>query len=98
MTIEIPYPALLASLWYAAASAASLAVFMADKRRARLGGPRTPERTLHALSWLGGFPGSLAAIHVGRHKSAKPAFVMLTWLAAAAHAAAWVVVASRVFF
>jgi uncharacterized membrane protein YsdA (DUF1294 family) len=79
----------LAAAWYALASVVSLAVFMWDKRRAARGARRVPERTLHLLSWAGGFPGSLLAIHRGRHKSAKPRFVALTWLAALAHAAAW---------
>ena len=58
---------------------ASLATFLAyaiDKRAARLGRRRTPERTLLLLGLAGGWPGALLAQRLVRHKSAKTSFQM----------------------
>ncbi|MFN0132030.1 MAG: DUF1294 domain-containing protein [Phycisphaerales bacterium] len=78
--------------WCLAASVASFAAFAIDKNRARRGSRRIPERWLHAFSLVGGWPGSIAGIFLIRHKNRKAAFVLSTLLAAAAHAAAWVLI------
>lgn len=44
------------------------------------------------LSLLGGFPGSLAAMALVRHKNRKIGFVLITLAAAAAHFVLWTVV------
>ncbi len=58
-----------------------------DKRRARAGGRRVPERTLHVMALLGGWPGALLAQRVFRHKTQKVAFRIVFWLCVMTHAA-----------
>lgn len=45
-----------------------------DKRQARIGGWRVPERTLHALVFIGGTLGALIGSKVFRHKTIKDQF------------------------
>lgn len=70
-----------------ALSVASYVLYAIDKRAARRSGQRVPERTLHLLALLGGWPGALLAQRVLRHKTAKPAFLVLFWLTALTHVA-----------
>ena len=74
---------------YAVMSAATFGAFWADKRRARRAARRIPERTLHTMELLGGWPGALAARRVLRHKSVKRSYSLVLWLIVALHAAAW---------
>lgn len=75
--------------WYVFASVATLVAFWVDKRRAAAGQWRVPERTLHVLELLGGWPGAFLAMKVVRHKNRKASYWLVTGLIAAAHAAAW---------
>jgi uncharacterized membrane protein YsdA (DUF1294 family) len=74
---------------YAAMSLATFIAFLLDKRAARLDRRRTPERTLHLLELLGGWPGALAAAYLIRHKNRKAAYMAILFLIAIGHAAAW---------
>jgi len=77
---------------YATASAITFIAFGVDKRRAGRGDRRIPERTLHALELLGGWPGALLGMQVFRHKRRKAAYFVVTWALAVGHAiafAAW---------
>ena len=71
-------------LWVAAAyavlSIGSFVQYAVDKRAARLGRWRVPEATLQFTSFLGGWPGSIAAQQFLRHKTRKPAFLRDFWL------------------
>ena len=69
-----------------AASAASAVLMAMDKRRAANKKWRISERTLHAVELLGGWPGSLAAQHVVRHKNLKVSYQVVFVLCATAHA------------
>lgn len=55
-------------------------VYWKDKRAAVKGTWRTPEKTLHLLSLLGGWPGALIAQRMLRHKSRKFKFQFIFWL------------------
>lgn len=75
---------------YAVMSVAAAALYALDKRRASAGrGRRIPERTLHTIEALGGWPGAILARRTLRHKSAKASFLVVSWLIVATHAAAW---------
>ena len=61
-----------------------------DKGRARRGGWRVSERTLHTMELCGGWLGSLIARRVLRHKSRKSSYRLAAGAIAALHVAAWV--------
>ncbi|WP_083851782.1 DUF1294 domain-containing protein [Alcanivorax hongdengensis] len=65
-------PFLLALL--ALLSLISIALYGWDKRAARRGTSRTPEKTLHLYAMLGGWPGAWLAQQAFRHKTVKPSF------------------------
>jgi len=75
--------------WYAGASAVTFAAYGMDKRRATRGERRIPERRLHGLELLGGWPGGMAGQALFRHKRRKFAYMLVFWGIVAAHAAAW---------
>lgn len=78
---------------YSVMSAATLGAYAADKRAAsRPGARRTPERSLHTLEALGGWPGGLVARRALRHKSAKRRFRAVSWAIIVAHVSAWALV------
>jgi uncharacterized membrane protein YsdA (DUF1294 family) len=74
---------------YAAMSVVTFIAYGIDKSSARAGRRRIPERTLHLLALLGGWPGALLAMPLVRHKRRKAPFVLIVWLIAIAHVAAW---------
>jgi len=74
--------------WVVALSLVTFVSYGWDKWRARRGGWRTSERTLHLLELLGGFPGGFAARWAWRHKRRKPGFVRVSFLVAVVHLAA----------
>lgn len=80
--------ALLAGV-YGVMSLITFVVFALDKRAARAGQWRVPEKTLHTLELLGGFPGAWAAMVLVRHKNRKIAFVAVTLGITLLHAAGW---------
>jgi uncharacterized membrane protein YsdA (DUF1294 family) len=93
--------ALMALGWTATASVTSFALYAIDKRRAvrnRDGARRrrVPERTLHLIDLIGGWPGGLLARRAFRHKTdarAKARFVWTSRAIVAVHLALWAVVA-----
>ena len=51
-----------------------------------------PERTLHLIDALGGWPGGLAAQRLLRHKTSKPSFQWVFRATAAVHVLAWIAI------
>jgi uncharacterized membrane protein YsdA (DUF1294 family) len=81
------WPVLVA--WVLAWSWPAFALYAIDKRQAGQGGWRVPEIVLHGLALVGGFPGAWIGRTGLRHKTAKPAFLLVLLGATAA----WGVVA-----
>ena len=67
-------PAGLLAAWLVCINAATFAVYGADKRRARRGAWRVPERTLFLLSAIGGSVGALLGMRVFHHKTLHRSF------------------------
>lgn len=74
---------LIAIAYAAVVVVLSLSAFIAygfDKRRAQLAARRVPEKTLHLMSLMGGWPGALAGQQFFRHKTRKLSFQLMYWL------------------
>ncbi len=57
--------------WLIIINIIAFAIWCADKALARRGGRRVPEKTLFLLAIIGGSAGSIAAMHIARHKTRK---------------------------
>lgn len=68
------------ALWYLLLSLITLGVYWWDKRAAIHGNWRVPERTLHMLALLGGWPGAWLGQYWLRHKTRKASFRVMFWL------------------
>jgi uncharacterized membrane protein YsdA (DUF1294 family) len=66
-------------------SCVCFAVYGLDKRQAATGGRRVPERTLHLLAFLGGWPGALLGQRQFRHKTKKVLFRIVFWFVVVLH-------------
>jgi len=77
------------SIAWALLNLTTWALFRFDKRRARRGLRRIPERHLLGFAFAGGSVGALVAMyaHHRRHKVDKRRFAALAWLAALLHLA-----------
>jgi uncharacterized membrane protein YsdA (DUF1294 family) len=79
----------LALAVYGIMSVITFVAFKLDKRAAVQGLRRTPEVTLHALEFLGGWPGGLIAMSLLRHKNRKSAYIAVFVCIVLLHAAGW---------
>jgi uncharacterized membrane protein YsdA (DUF1294 family)/cold shock CspA family protein len=86
-------PLWLAAL-YVVASVATYFAYAADKSAAASDSWRTPESTLHLLSFAGGWPGALLAQQFLRHKSTKQEFRKVFWATVVMNLVAFVIMAS----
>ncbi|MFK7768506.1 MAG: DUF1294 domain-containing protein [Mariniblastus sp.] len=77
--------ALIYSLIAMLVSLVTFAIYGWDKRQAKKKGWRTPEKTLHILAFLGGWPGAMFGQNFFRHKTQKLSFKLMTWAAALLH-------------
>ena len=59
---------------------AAFIAYGADKRAAERGEWRVPEMQLHALEFLGGWPGAFIAQKFFHHKTKKRSFQAMFWL------------------
>jgi len=82
--------AIFALAWYAVLSAVSYFVYWRDKRAAMRGDWRVPEKTLHLLDALGGWPGGRLAQNTLKHKRRKGSFMLVFWLSASLHVGGWI--------
>jgi uncharacterized membrane protein YsdA (DUF1294 family) len=64
---------------YLAASLIAYLVYAYDKSAARRQQWRIPERNLHLIALIGGWPGALLAQQRLRHKSKKGEFLLMFW-------------------
>lgn len=74
------YTPLLIPVLFLVISALTFAIYYKDKAAAIKGSWRTPEKTLHILSLIGGWPGALIAQQKFRHKTQKTSFRIVFWL------------------
>ena len=77
-------------LAYVIASAIALGLYWYDKHQAQTGQWRTPEKVLHCVELLGGWPGALVAQQVLRHKTRKLSYQIWFWLIVALHWVLWI--------
>ncbi|MDP3813709.1 DUF1294 domain-containing protein [Pseudomonas sp.] len=75
---------------YALTSVLSFCQYWGDKRNALKGRRRTPEKAMHLLELLGGWPGALLAQQCFRHKTRKLSYQLAFWAIVAAHQLFWV--------
>ena len=61
-------------IFYLCVSAITFVIYAKDKLAAKNNNQRTPEKTLHLLSFVGGWPGAVIAQKTLRHKSKKETF------------------------
>lgn len=64
---------------YIVMSVAALVAYAVDKRAAERGAWRIPEKVLHLVSLLGGWPGAFLAQKLFRHKTRKVYFQLTYW-------------------
>ena len=82
------------ALVYLVASVVTFVAYAIDKAAAVRGTWRTPEKTLHTLALVGGWPGALLAQQWLRHKSSKTEFRVAFWLTVAINVLGFVWVCS----
>ena len=68
-------------------STVAFVLYGIDKRCAVKQKPRINERTLHLLSFAGGWPGAYLGSRIFRHKTLKISFRAVFWLAVGLHLA-----------
>lgn len=92
MTHQLP-------LWFVAIpvmlSGLNYAFYRTDKQAAQQGRRRIPEKNLHLVALLGGWPGALLAQQRLRHKSSKTEFLQVFWLTVIAN---WLLVGLVAYF
>ena len=79
-------------LWLALLSVIGFLAMGLDKRAARRGARRTPEKRLFLFALLGGAAGSLAGMYVFHHKTRHGYFVVGFWALTLLQLAAFVYV------
>ncbi len=77
-------------IYYLVINIVAFTAMFLDKRKAKKGAWRTPEKTLHTLSLMGGFLGSYIGMETFRHKTQHKIFYVVNILALILHGAFWV--------
>ncbi len=68
-------------------SVVAFALYGWDKRQAKLDRWRVPEKTLHGVAVIGGWPGAFAGQQFFRHKTRKTSFQVTFWVTVVGHLA-----------
>lgn len=76
-------------IYYALFSIVSATMHIADKRRAVRGRERIPERSLHSMELIGGWPGAIFITRMIRHKTSKPSYMWVLYGIAGTHIIGW---------
>ena len=71
--------------WLAAASIITFISYGYDKAQAKRNGQRVPEKHLHWLVLLGGFPGGWLGRYLFRHKTRKGMFLLILVISTILH-------------
>lgn len=96
---------LLAILWpmplwpiaaYAILSFLTFLLYAEDKSKAQKGRWRVAESSLQVISLLGGWPGAILAQQLLHHKTRKPGFLMVFWVAVAVNMVAFATISVAV--
>lgn len=74
---------------YLLASLVTFGLYRYDKRQAREGRWRVPEKVLHMAALYGGWPGALIAQQRLRHKTRKTRFLVPFWGTVVLHQVFW---------
>ena len=77
-------------LIYLVMSMLAFGLYWYDKQQAKAGQWRTPEKVLHGVELLGGWPDACVAQQLLRHKTRKVSFQLWFWLIVAVHQAIWI--------
>jgi uncharacterized membrane protein YsdA (DUF1294 family) len=80
---------------YLVLSILTFAVWGIDKFLAKAEWKRVPERWLHTLSAIGGFPGALLGMNIFNHKTSEPKFRWVIIASFIVHAAFFVIMFAR---
>ena len=65
---------------YITLSSIAFILYAVDKSAAKRNAQRIPEKSLHLVSLLGGWPGAILAQKICRHKTKKQPFRFIFWL------------------
>ena len=74
---------------YMGMSVLSAVQYRHDKRNAQRGEWRTPEKQLHIVELLGGWPGAFLTQQLLRHKTQKTSYQAVFWLIVLTHQVYW---------
>lgn len=74
---------------YLILSLVSAAMHWVDKRRASRGRRRIPERSLHSIELVGGWPGAVLMTRAIGHKTAKARYMWTLYAIGLGHVAGW---------
>ena len=74
-------------IWLAAASIITFIFYVYDKAQAKRNSRRVPEKYLHWLALLGGFPGGWLGRYLFRHKTRKGMFLLILVISTIIHLA-----------
>lgn len=68
------------SAWFAVVNLLAFCAYRSDQRNAKLKLQRTPEKWLHFVELLGGWPAAFVAQRWFRHKCSKPGYQFVFWM------------------